>query len=302
VKNRAYFKRFQVKYKRRRECKTDYYARKRLIIQDKNKYNSPKYRLVVRFTNRDIIAQVFFADLTHDVCVAAAYAHELPAYGIKVGLKNYASAYATGLLLARRVNTKFNLAYEGKLEADGEAFIVTAEDGGNAPFKALLDVGLKRTTTGCRVFGALKGACDGGLNVPHNDRRFPGTKKDAKDFKPSPEIHRKYIFGGHVSEYMTKLKEEDEEEYNRQFSKFVSEGIDADSIEGLYKEAHSKIRENPNLEADPLKRGYFSTRDAPKDGSEPKKVKKNRSKLSVQQRQARIKQKLTAKGAHSMPA
>lgn len=40
------------------EGKTDYRARKRLVAQDKNKYNTPKYRLVVRFTNRDIICQV----------------------------------------------------------------------------------------------------------------------------------------------------------------------------------------------------------------------------------------------------
>ncbi len=48
-KTKAYFKRYQVKFRRRREGKTDYRARKRLITQDKNKYNSPKYRLVVRF-------------------------------------------------------------------------------------------------------------------------------------------------------------------------------------------------------------------------------------------------------------
>jgi large subunit ribosomal protein L5e len=36
--------------------------------------------------------------------MAAAYAHELPNYGIKVGLTNYAAAYCTGLLLARRVS------------------------------------------------------------------------------------------------------------------------------------------------------------------------------------------------------
>ena len=58
VKNKAYFKRYQVKFKRRREGKTDYYARKRLVVQDKNKYNTPKYRLIVRFTNKDIICQV----------------------------------------------------------------------------------------------------------------------------------------------------------------------------------------------------------------------------------------------------
>lgn len=40
------------------EGKTDYRARKRLVTQDKNKYNTPKYRLVVRFTNTDIVTQV----------------------------------------------------------------------------------------------------------------------------------------------------------------------------------------------------------------------------------------------------
>ncbi|XP_020620720.1 60S ribosomal protein L5-like [Orbicella faveolata] len=58
IKNKAYFKRFQVKFKRRREGKTDYFARKRLVTQDKNKYNTPKYRFVVRFTNKDIVCQV----------------------------------------------------------------------------------------------------------------------------------------------------------------------------------------------------------------------------------------------------
>ena len=58
VKNKAYFKRYQVKFRRRREGKTDFYARKRLTVQDKNKYNTPKYRMIVRFTNKDIICQV----------------------------------------------------------------------------------------------------------------------------------------------------------------------------------------------------------------------------------------------------
>ena len=58
VKNKAYFKRYQVKFKRRREGKTDYQARRFLVVQDKNKYNTPKYRLIVRFTNKDIVTQV----------------------------------------------------------------------------------------------------------------------------------------------------------------------------------------------------------------------------------------------------
>ncbi|RWW56050.1 hypothetical protein BHE74_00037254, partial [Ensete ventricosum] len=51
LKTKAYFKRYQVKYKRRRAGKTDYRARIRLINQDKNKYNTPKYRFLVRFVS-----------------------------------------------------------------------------------------------------------------------------------------------------------------------------------------------------------------------------------------------------------
>ena len=104
MKNKAYFKRYQVKFRRRREGKTDYYARKRLVVQDKNKYNTPKYRMIVRSSNKDICCQIAYARLDGDKIVAAAYSHELPNFGVKVGLTNYAAAYCTGLLLARRVS------------------------------------------------------------------------------------------------------------------------------------------------------------------------------------------------------
>ena len=109
VKSKAYFKRFQVKFRRRREGKTDYYARKRLVVQDKNKYNTPKYRMIVRMSNKDITCQIAYARLEGDRVVAAAYSHELPRYGVKVGLTNYAAAYCTGLLLARRVSVFIHL-------------------------------------------------------------------------------------------------------------------------------------------------------------------------------------------------
>jgi large subunit ribosomal protein L5e len=47
---------------------------------------------------------------------------------------------------------------------------------------AVLDVGLRRTTTGARVFGALKGAVDAGIFIPHSVKRFPGyTKAEEED-------------------------------------------------------------------------------------------------------------------------
>ena len=188
--------------------KTDYYARKRLTCQDQNKYNSPKYRLSVRFTNRDVICQVIYATLAGDVTVCAAYSHELPKYGMKAGLTNYAAAYATGLLCARRLLTKYDLAetYEGNEENLGEDYNVEAVDGERRPFKCFLDTGLVRTSTGARVFAALKGAVDGGLDIPHNDKRYAGY--DLQDKSLDTDTLERYIKGGVVAEYAEEMQEE----------------------------------------------------------------------------------------------
>jgi len=245
VKNKAYFKRYQVKFRRRREGKTDYYARKRLVVQDKNKYNTPKYRLIVRSSNTDICCQIAYARLEGDYIVSAAYSHELPRYGVKVGLTNYAAAYCTGLLLARRILQKFNLdkMYEGTTEIDGDYFCVEDQDDGPGAFRCCLDVGLARTSTGAKVFAAMKGAVDGGLDIPHSVKRFPGYDNEEKSL--AADVHRNHIFGIHVADYMRHLQEEDEEAFKRQFSRFIKLGITADSIEGMYKKAHAAIRADP---------------------------------------------------------
>ena len=158
VKTSQYFSRFQVKYRRRRSGKTDYRARLRLVKQDKNKYNTPKYRLVVRFTNRDIVCQVVRSTIKGDIVEVSAYAHELPEFGLKVGLTNYSAGYCVGLLAARRILTKFGLDkhYPGQEEPDGEDYNVEPVEEGPRPFFCLLDTGLKRTSTGSKAFSALK--------------------------------------------------------------------------------------------------------------------------------------------------
>jgi len=249
IKSDAYFSRFQVKYRRRREGKTDYYARKRLVTQAKNKYNAPKYRLVVRFTNKDIIVQVIYARLQGDFVLTAAQSRELPRYGIKHGLTNWGAAYATGLLCARRALHKLGLAdkYEGVTEPDGTLKYTEALDEEDAPrpFKCYLDVGLKRTSTGSRVFGAMKGASDGGIFIPHSDKRFPGYDAEAKSL--DAEVLKKYIFGGHVSEYMESLEEEDDERFKKQFSTYLADGVGSEDIEEMYTNAHAAIREDPTF-------------------------------------------------------
>lgn len=296
VKNKAYFKRYQVKFRRRREGKTDYQARRRLTIQDKNKYNTPKYRFVVRFTNKDILCQIIYATIKGDRVVTQAYSHELKEarYGLTVGLTNYAAAYCTGLLLARRLLKKFKMdtKYQGVTKATGEFFLYAkathrekvrgARDGKPVdetmrPFTALLDVGLRRTTTGSKLFAALKGAVDGGVSIPHSPARFVGFNKEDK--KLNVATLRKHIYGGHVGDYMKQL-ESDEAHYKRQFSHYIKAGIKADGLEALYTKVHANIRANPDFQPN---RKYV----APKV-----KAFKQRAPMTLSQRKDRVRQKI----------
>lgn len=277
VKNKQYFKRYQVKFKRRREGRTDYQARRRLIYQDKNKYNTPKYRLIVRLSNRDITVQIAYARIEGDRIVCAAYSHELPKYGVKCGLTNYAAAYCTGLLVARRILQKLGIdsLYSGCTEVTGEEYLIEPVDDGPAAFRCYLDVGLSRTTTGARIFGAMKGAVDGGLNIPHSVKRFPGYNAESKSF--NAEVHRDHIFGKHVSNYMKTLEEEDEEAYKKQFSRYINLGIKADAIEETYKKAHAAIRADPVYK--PVVKKTIT------------KKRWNKAKLSLEERKKKIIQK-----------
>ncbi|PIA34509.1 hypothetical protein AQUCO_03700055v1 [Aquilegia coerulea] len=212
--------------------------------------------------------------------LASAYAHELPQYGLEVGLTNYAAAYCTGLLLARRVlkTLEMDEEYEGNVEATGEDFSIEPTDS-RRPFRALLDVGLIRTTTGNRVFGALKGALDGGLDIPHSDKRFAGFKKEEKQL--DAEVHRKYVYGGHVAAYMKTLMEDEPEKYMSHFCEYIKKGIEAEGIEEMYKKVHAAIR------ADPI---------AKKSQKQPPKQHKrfNLKKLTYDERKNKLIERLNA--------
>mmetsp|Transcript_19821 Transcript_19821/g.46093 ORF Transcript_19821/g.46093 Transcript_19821/m.46093 type:complete len:306 (-) Transcript_19821:51-968(-) len=245
VKNKAYFKRFQTKFARRRENKTDYYQRTRLVVQAKNKYAQTKFRLVVRFSNKYVLCQVTRALMDHDEVFTQASSRELGRYGLTVGLKNYAAAYCTGLLVARRALAKLGLdtLYKGAEELTGDVYQPEEEEE-RRPFKCILDVGLKATTTGSRIFGALKGASDGGILIPQSPKRFPGYDKESKSL--DADAHRNLIVGGHVGNYMTTLKEEDGETYSKLFSKYIEAGLDGESLEELYEKVHAAIRADPS--------------------------------------------------------
>lgn len=227
-----------------------------------------------------------------DRILCQASSTELERYGLKVGLKNYAAAYCTGLLVARRLLQKVGLddVYEGNTEIDGSVvttdydkkkYYVEEVDDDKRPFRALLDVGTKATTTGCRIFGAMKGAADGGLDIPHSEKRFPGYDKDTKEY--DADMHRERIFGGHVGEYMEYLEEEDNQKYKEHFAAYIENEVEADGLEELYEKVHEAIREDPS----PSEKKDYT----------PDKSFKRKAKLTHDERKARVEAKKEAKKA-----
>ena len=174
-------------------------------------------------------------------------------------------------------------------EPDGEYKLTEAAevDGEERrPFKCFLDVGLARTSTGARVFGAMKGASDGGILVPHSESRFPGYDIETKEL--DAETLRKYIFGGHVAEYMETLADDDEERYKTQFAGYIEDDVDAEGLEEMYTEAHAAIR------GDPFKKDPEAGEKKSKDYWKKESKKHKQKKLTYEEKKKRVQQKIEA--------
>ena len=293
-----------------------------MIQQDKNKYETKKYRFVVRKTNSRIIAQLVSAHPNGDKIEYYADSNELKRFGLTAGLTNYAAAYCTGLLLARRIlkDKKMDTIYEGikGKDIDGEYIDMYREDGAHVneerrPFKAILDIGIYRATTGNRVFGALKGFTDGGVFVKHNNKRFPGFKvippqekgeKSKETFEP--EVHKNKIFGHYIDEHI-KLHADGVAKgqiktNKQQFSQW-KKCLDANKVKTLtelYTKVHEAIRKNPEAKKDAKKAREEKAKKAVRKTDAKKSIyadSKGRKwkidrKLSLAERKARIQTKL----------
>lgn len=138
--------RYRVPWRRRREGKTNYYKRFKMI-------KSRKIRLVARKTNKHIIAQFVEARIEGDHTLAAAHSMELvKLYGWKGDPNNTCAAYLVGFLAGLRALKK------GIREA-------------------VLDIGLHAPAKGSRVFAVLKGALDAGVKIPHGEEILPGEDR-----------------------------------------------------------------------------------------------------------------------------
>ena len=132
--------------RRRRERKTDYDARLKLL-----KGSLP--RIVIRKTNRYIIAQLVESEKAQDSIICGANSKELLKHGWeKAGsLKSIPACYLTGLLLGKKIKDKKK--------------------------KVILDIGLFRNIKKSRIYAVLKGLVDSGLDIKFEEDIFPDEKR-----------------------------------------------------------------------------------------------------------------------------
>lgn len=146
-----------VMYRRKREGRTNYRKRLKLLIS-----GSP--RLVIRKTNKNILVQVVEYSDNGDKVIVTANSSELKKHGWNHATGNIPAAYLTGLLAAKKSLSK------NKSDA-------------------IIDLGLQTPSKGSRIYATVKGAIDGGMNVPCSEEAFPSMErisaKHIDDYKKS---------------------------------------------------------------------------------------------------------------------
>lgn len=242
VKTSSYHSRKNVPFRRRRECKTNYHKRQIMVRQNLKKPNLQQTRLVVRMTNKYVIAQLVKAYPTGDKTLSQAHSRELISYNITMGLKNYTACYLTGLLLGKRAMRQSNLhkIYRGNQESVGVTHLVTNLSGQPASISAILDIGLKRPTRGSRVFAVLKGVADAGVNIPYSPQRLFGYDPKAKKLDSTKLANR--IRGNDLSKYAASKKGA-----SHHFSSYFNSetGLTAEMYPVLVDQAIKAIHRNP---------------------------------------------------------
>ena len=138
-------KRIKTEFKRRRQGKTNYNRRKTLLKADVP-------RLVIRKTNKHIIAQIVKSEEAQDYVLCTANSLELKKMGMTGSLKNLGAAYLTGMLIAKKA---------------GEKKIKTA----------IADFGSYHSTKGGKIYAAIKGASDGGMEMNFDEKMIPSEER-----------------------------------------------------------------------------------------------------------------------------
>ncbi|MFT4297565.1 MAG: 50S ribosomal protein L18 [Candidatus Woesearchaeota archaeon] len=185
-------KRFFKKYKR--QDKTDYNKRLDLL-------KSGLTRLVVRISSKNIIAQLVDYEPSGDKVVAAVSTKNIEKLGWKASRTNLSAAYLLGYLLAAKS--------KGKVK------------------KAIFDIGKRRSLLHSRVYAVVKGAIDGGIEIPVQEDIFPSEER---------------IQGNHIKAYAENLAKEDKPRYEKLFSLYLKNNLKPETLPEHFQEIKSKIK------------------------------------------------------------
>ncbi len=186
--------RYSLPFRRRREERTDYKLRRSLLT-------SGRPRAVVRLTNKFVYVQIIEAKPQGDYVKASASSRELPKLGWKGGTGNLPAAYLTGELAGRRA------------VASGVK-------------EALLDIGLKSSSKGSKLYAVLKGLVDSGLQVPHSPDNIPSEDR---------------LAGAHVSAYAKNLSAESGDLYKKTFSGYLSKGLKPEDLTPHFQQVKQQV-------------------------------------------------------------
>ncbi|MFX1518929.1 MAG: 50S ribosomal protein L18 [Promethearchaeota archaeon] len=139
---RSHGPRYRVNFRRRREGKTNYHLRRKLLL-------SNRFRFVIRKSNRYITVQILKTHPEGDQTIISAHSKELrDKFNWKGNCGSIPAAYLTGLLAGYR-------AQEAELT------------------EVVVDIGLVSPIKGAKVYAVLKGALDAGLSIPHSEDVLP---------------------------------------------------------------------------------------------------------------------------------
>ena len=183
---------YHVPPRRRREGKTDYQARKALIL-------SGMPRLVPRSTVKNFVVQIIVAKPQGDEVLASAHSRELKKYGWKAPTGNIPAAYLTGLLCGLKAKAK-------------------------GVTKAVLDIGLVAPSKGSKVFAALGGVVDAGVDVPHDEEKIVAERSEGK----------------HIAVYGESLGD-DSEVYSAKFSKYLEQKLAPEKLPAHFAKVKADI-------------------------------------------------------------
>lgn len=184
-------------HRRRREGRTDYISRLAML-------KSGQSRFVVRKSNMGMACQLVDHDTKGDKVIIEANSSKLGSFGWKYNTGNIPSAYLTGLLagsLAKKKGVK----------------------------SAILDTGLYTSTKASRLYAALAGFADAGIQIPHDKQILPSKDR---------------LTGKHISDYSAKLKAEKPDKYNSIFSAYIKEKLDPQKMAEQFEAVKKKILES----------------------------------------------------------